>query len=94
MRTELSTREELAELEVVELRRLQELVQEELEHRRRESMPRARVAPDCRPMYLAGCPGRVGGWFETRREFFPDAGTEAYRRSTSWRVDASALILE
>lgn len=48
--------------------------------------------PQMTPRYLAGTPGRVGGWHGRRRTFYPLPGTAAYQRNREWRVSAHLLI--
>jgi hypothetical protein len=60
--------------------------------RDREKVPTHKIVGDVRPRYLAGAKGRAGGWVsDTRREFFPAPGSEAYARGRRWKITAENI---
>jgi hypothetical protein len=61
--------------------------------RDRQKEPTHQIVGDVRPRYLAGTKGRAGGWVsDSRREFFPAPGTEAYARNRRWRVSGWSIV--
>jgi hypothetical protein len=60
--------------------------------RDRAKEPTHVIVGDVRPRYLQGTKGRAGGWIsESRREFWPAVGTEAYARGRRWKITGQNL---
>jgi hypothetical protein len=61
--------------------------------RDREKTPTHKIVGDVRPRYLQGATGRAGAWVsESRREFFPTPGTEAYARGRRWKITGQNVV--